>query len=100
MKGADEPSRISKTLFTFNSRADIDQVATGCDADVGGLSTVHFDLDESKETNASIGKPATGKFWGNMSLNVKPGLEQKIRGGYAGFRTRVCRVHPIGTTAS
>ncbi|CDO76991.1 hypothetical protein BN946_scf184298.g18 [Trametes cinnabarina] len=100
MEGADEPSRVPKVLFTFNSREDISQFATGCDADVGGTSTVNFELDESTakpsdagETKASsphdivVNRP-TGKFWGEMRLAVRPGLEGKIRGGYAGFRSK------------
>lgn len=89
MQGADDPSRIPRTLFTFNSKADIQQFATGCDADIGGTSSVHFDIDESVENNASIGKPATAKFWGEMRLGVRTGLEGKLRGGYAGFRNKV-----------
>jgi len=88
MQGAEAPSRHPKTLFTFNSRAVLQQFATGCDADIGGLSTVHLDLDESEAHNASIQRPATAKFWGEMSLGVKPGLEGKIRAGYAGFRNK------------
>lgn len=94
MQGADEPSRTPKTLFTFNSNEDIQQFATGCDADVGGTSTVHFGLDDSSvlptkngETTEQIRRSA-GKFWGEMRLGVRGGLEGKIRGGYAGFRSK------------
>ena len=89
MQGAEEPSRLPRTVFTFNSDGDIQQFATGCDADMGGTSTVHFGLEESPETNASIGRKATGVFWGDMRLGVKADLEGKIRGGYAGFRNKV-----------
>ncbi|KAI0787994.1 complex I intermediate-associated protein CIA30 [Fomes fomentarius] len=98
MEGANEPSRTPMTLFAFNSREDIDQFATGCDADVGGTSTVNFALDESTakpripEKSSSphevILNRATGKFWGEMSLSVRSGLEGQIRGGYAGFRSK------------
>ena len=91
MQGAEEPSRIPRTLFTFNSNADIHQFATGCDSDIGGTSTVNFDLDESPGINASIGRQATAKFWGDMRLGVRTGLEGKLRGGYAGFRNKVCK---------
>ncbi|KIL64262.1 hypothetical protein M378DRAFT_163511 [Amanita muscaria Koide BX008] len=64
------------------------QHATGCDADIGGTSTVHLDLDESPKNNASIGRRATGVFWGDMRLDVKADVEGKIRGGYAGFRNK------------
>jgi NADH dehydrogenase [ubiquinone] 1 alpha subcomplex assembly factor 1 len=89
MQGAEGPSRIPRTLFTFNSNADIQQFATGCDSDIGGTSTLNFDLDESPENNASIGRQATAKFWGDMRLEVRAGLEGKLRGGYAGFRNKV-----------
>ena len=89
MQGAEGPSRVPRTLFTFNSKEDVQQFATGCDADIGGLSTVHLELDESPEMKASIGGLATAKFWGDMRLEVKSGLEKKLRGGYAGFRNKV-----------
>ncbi|GLB40500.1 putative complex I intermediate-associated protein 30 (CIA30) [Lyophyllum shimeji] len=88
MQGADEISRAPRTLFTFNSPEDLQQFATGCDRDIGGTSTVHLDLEESPEINAPIGRRATGKFWGEMRLGVKSGLEGKLRGGYAGFRNK------------
>ncbi|KAI0926258.1 hypothetical protein AcV5_008763 [Taiwanofungus camphoratus] len=97
MQGADEPSRAPITLWTFHSREDVQQFATGCDADVGGLSTVHLDLDESsvlstaageKSTNTGDVRRPTGKFWGSMNLGVRSGLEGKVRGGYAGFRSK------------
>ncbi|THH19821.1 hypothetical protein EW146_g1424 [Bondarzewia mesenterica] len=89
MQGTETPSRAPITLFTLNSREDLAQYATGCDADIGGTSSVHLDLDENPEHNKTIGKPATAKFWGDMRLGVKPGLEGKLRGGYAGFRNKV-----------
>ena len=89
MKGADSPIATARTLYSFNTPADVKQFATGCDGDIGGLSTVQFDLDERPEINKSIGKAATGMFWGDMRTQVKPGMEKKIRGGYAGFRNKV-----------
>ncbi|KAI0663754.1 complex I intermediate-associated protein CIA30 [Cubamyces menziesii] len=102
MEGAEEPSRAPKLLFTFNNHEDIQQFATGSDADVGGFSTVHFELDEttaqaqtnphekpSSPLDITVNRP-TGKFWGEMKLNVRPGLEGRIRAGYAGFRSKVC----------
>ncbi|KAH9847541.1 NADH:ubiquinone oxidoreductase complex I intermediate-associated protein 30 [Lenzites betulinus] len=98
MEGADEPSRAPKHLFSFNTPENIAEFATGCDADVGGMSTVNFGLDETtanpeKESKASsphgvfVNRP-TGKFWGEMRLAVRSGLEGQIRGGYAGFRSK------------
>ncbi|KAH9945460.1 complex I intermediate-associated protein CIA30 [Epithele typhae] len=98
MEGADMPSRLPISLYTFNSHEDISQYAKGCDADVGGTSTVNFALDESTATPSTSEKPhsphevivnrPTGKFWGEMKLGVRTGLEQRIRGGYAGFRNK------------
>ncbi|KAL0572739.1 hypothetical protein V5O48_009219 [Marasmius crinis-equi] len=88
MRGADEPSRAPHTLFSFNTPEDIQMMATGCDADIGGNSTVHFDLDTSPIHNQPIGKPATGRFWGNMRLDVQPKFRGRVRGGYAAFRNK------------
>jgi NADH dehydrogenase [ubiquinone] 1 alpha subcomplex assembly factor 1 len=82
MSGVDEPSRAPKTLCTFNSRASLQHYAKGCDADIGGTSTVNFTLDESEPT-------PTAKFWGEMRLGVRPELKGRVFGGYAGFRTSV-----------
>ena len=60
----------------------------GCDADIGGNSTVHLDLDVNPQQSSSVGKVATGVFLGEMRLDVKPGMEKMIRGGYAGFRSK------------
>lgn len=89
------PSRVPKTLFTFNSQEDVQEIATGCDADIGGTSTVHFELDEStkvykpseKDASSLVTKP-TAKFWGEMKLGVRRDMQDKVRGGYAGFRSK------------
>ncbi|KAG6868066.1 hypothetical protein C0993_007853 [Termitomyces sp. T159_Od127] len=88
MQGADPVSRAPRVLFTFNSPEDIHDFATGCDGDIGGLSTTHLDLETSPEINKTIGRTATGKFWGEMRLGVKTGMEEKMRSGYAGFRNK------------
>ncbi|TFK27155.1 complex I intermediate-associated protein CIA30 [Coprinopsis marcescibilis] len=88
MQGADVRATAPKTLYTFHTQEDIDQFATGCDGDIGGSSTVHLDLETSPEINAGSGQPTTAKFHGSMRLDVKPGFERKIRGGYAGFRNK------------
>lgn len=88
MEGADPPSRAPLTLFRLNSKQDIEQFATGCDADIGGTSTVHLDFDEHAERNKGSGSTATGRFWGEMRLDVRPELQGRIRGGYAGFRSK------------
>ena len=82
MEGAN-PSRAPKTLWTFHSQEELSQYVLGCDADIGGTSTC----------NMTMGEDGKAKFWGDMRLAVKPGLEKKIRGGYAGFRNRVSSLH-------
>ncbi|KDQ59168.1 hypothetical protein JAAARDRAFT_127977 [Jaapia argillacea MUCL 33604] len=84
MSGTDDPIRTPLTLFRFNTAADIQQCALGCDADIGGSSTTNLELDEKQLCD---GQP-TAKFLGNMSLAVKKELEGRIRGGYAGFRNK------------
>lgn len=82
MSGVDEPSTAPKLLCSFNSKATIQEYAKGCDADIGGTSSVNLTLDES-------GPKPTAKFWGDMRLGVRPELQGRVRGGYAGFRSMV-----------
>lgn len=102
MEGADDPSRAPKLLWRLHTKEDIQQFAMGCDADIGGMSSVHLDLDEtnkalpaqtdpSPKQNAALDaiRTSAGKFWGEMKLGVHEGLQGKIRGGYAGFRSQV-----------
>lgn len=49
---------------------------------------MQFTLDES-------GPKPTGKLWGDLKLAVRPELQGRVLGGYAGFRTMVratCKV--------
>jgi NADH dehydrogenase [ubiquinone] 1 alpha subcomplex assembly factor 1 len=101
MQGAEQPSRAPLTLFTLNTPEAIKEYAYGCDADVGGTSTVHFDFDDEpehkppplagsdKNKNKNKNKLGAARFHGHMSLAVRPGYEESIRGGYAGFRNKV-----------
>jgi NADH dehydrogenase [ubiquinone] 1 alpha subcomplex assembly factor 1 len=94
MAGADEPSRDPLSLWTFNSKDEVAQFATGCDGDIGGTSTVHLELDESSAvagTSTSALNPPrpSAKFWGEMRLAARAGFEGRVRGGYAGFRSKV-----------
>jgi len=89
MKGAEGPIRTPITMFAFNTLDDINQFGKGSDADIGGLSTANLTLEEQPEINQPIGKEATGVFWGDMRLKVKPGMEGRIRGGYAGIKSKV-----------
>ncbi|TFL04020.1 complex I intermediate-associated protein CIA30 [Pterulicium gracile] len=85
MAGADEISHAARPLFTLNSQAEVEQFAIGSDQDIGGYTTVKLELDEQRRNDE--GKP-TGKFSGEMRLQVRPGLENKIRAGYTGFRNK------------
>jgi len=89
MEGAKELARAPITLFPLHTREDLSHFATGCDADIGGTSTLNFELDECPARNKGSGGPASARFCGEMRLDVQPELQGKIRGGYAGFRSKV-----------
>lgn len=80
MQGVAEQGQ-PRILYTYRSQEDIKQHVTGCDADIGGKSSVHLDL----------GQEGRARFWGDMRLEVPRGKEDTMRSGYAGFRSRVCR---------
>ena len=95
MQGAEQPSRAPLTLFALNTPEAIKDYAYGCDADVGGTSTVHFDFDDDPArrppgpTPTATSKLGAARFHGHMRLAVRPPYEQNVRGGYAGFRNKV-----------
>ena len=95
MQGAEQPSRAPLTLFALNTPEAIKDYAYGCDADVGGTSTVHFDFDDDPArrppgpTPTAASKLGAARFHGHMRLAVRPPYEQNVRGGYAGFRNKV-----------
>lgn len=78
MEGSN-PDTSPKTLWTFHSQQDLYQYTLGCDSDIGGTSTANLTIDDNGKA----------RFWGEMRLGVRPGLEKKVRGGYAGFRNKV-----------
>jgi len=80
MEGANEPNRKPITLFTLNSDGDLSQFSKGCDADIGGTSTVNLALEQSSPAERPF-----AKFWGEMHLGVRPEVQGLVRGGYAGF---------------
>ncbi|KAF7317007.1 CIA30 domain-containing protein [Mycena chlorophos] len=87
MEGADIPSRAPRLLYAFNTPTDVSEAVLGSDLDIGGQSTVGLTLDNSS-TDESIGRP-TAKFYGKLSLDVRPDLRGRINVGYAGFKTPV-----------
>jgi hypothetical protein len=87
MEGAELPNRGPRLLYSFNTPEQASDVVLGCDADVGGFSSVNFALDTTSESER-VGRP-TGKFFGNLRLDVRPELIGRINSGYAGFKTEV-----------
>ncbi|GAA5953791.1 hypothetical protein JCM3765_006967 [Sporobolomyces pararoseus] len=68
-------------LVSLNSSEDLQQFALGCDADLGGRSSVTLDL----------GPEGKGRFYGVLSSQLNAGRKKDgviERGGYAGFRTK------------
>ncbi|KAH8831307.1 complex I intermediate-associated protein CIA30 [Flagelloscypha sp. PMI_526] len=88
MAGANPIDRSPRTLITWNSEEDIASYNTGADEDVGGYSTANLSLNTSPELNKPVERTATGMFWGQMRLDIKPELADRVRPGYAGFRTK------------
>lgn len=84
MEGANEPNRKPITLFTFNSSEDLSRFSKGCDADIGGTSSVNLTFEQPPPTE----KPYA-RFWGDMRLAVRPEVQGLARGGYAGFWSKV-----------
>jgi NADH dehydrogenase [ubiquinone] 1 alpha subcomplex assembly factor 1 len=81
MTGADDLDTSPRNVYDFEQGPEtMQEFITGCDADVGGQSTVNLKWDEELKAL---------RFWGNMSLRVKDGMQGRVRGGYAGLRSTV-----------
>ncbi|GAA5955366.1 hypothetical protein JCM21900_005789 [Sporobolomyces salmonicolor] len=68
-------------LLSLKSQDDLQQFVVGCDADLGGKSTVNLDL----------GPESKGRFWGTLSSELHAGRRKEgviERGGYAGMRSK------------
>ncbi|GAA6061805.1 hypothetical protein JCM10212_004861 [Sporobolomyces blumeae] len=68
-------------LVSLKSQEDLQQFAIGCDADLGGKSSVTLDL----------GPEGKGRFYGVLSSQLNAGRRKDgviERGGYAGFRSK------------
>lgn len=103
-----KPPRAPKALLTFNTQEDVEGMYCACDQAIGGQSTVHIELDKSTsrpdqphtragEEPIAVSKP-TAKFWGDMSLKIRPDYERMgVRSGYAFFRNEH-RNHLFGVT--
>lgn len=65
-------------IYSLQSERDVEELATGCDADLGGASKMQLALDSEE------GK---GRFFGTLSTEV-PSNAKLERSGYAAFRNR------------
>ena len=86
MDGLNQPSRAPMQLLSFNNKEDLQNYSLGVDSNIGGTSSAHFDFVPN--SNDPNGK-GTARFWGEMRLGVRSDMRGKIRGGYAGFRSKV-----------
>jgi NADH dehydrogenase [ubiquinone] 1 alpha subcomplex assembly factor 1 len=92
MSGTDPLQTHARTLYAFRTPADIAQFATGCDADLGGRSSVSLALQADpadRGVSANGGRPYA-RFFGEMRTDVPEALKGRLRGGYAGMRNKVC----------
>jgi NADH dehydrogenase [ubiquinone] 1 alpha subcomplex assembly factor 1 len=95
MSGTDPLQTTARTLYAFRTQADVSLFATGCDADLGGRSSVALTLvedpsDPGVQTNK--GRPYA-RFFGEMRTDVPEALKGRLRGGYAGMRNKVSQRH-------
>lgn len=67
-------------LASLNTKNDLSGWVTGCDKDIGGFSEAHLEITPE----------GTGKFHGNISLELPADPEIK-QSGYAALRTKVSR---------
>lgn len=86
MDGINAPSRAPMSLLSFKTRADLQNYSLGVDSDIGGTSTAHLDFVPNPSDPNGHGH---ARFWGDMRLGVRSDLRGKVRGGYAGLRSKV-----------
>lgn len=85
-----EPFRRPLPMFEISHPSHLDQFALGCDADMGGFSTVQLAIQQ--QPSSSIDPLFHGVFRGTLRSELGPqALKSGIlkAGGYAGFRTKV-----------
>ena len=87
MDAVEGPARTPNTLLRFHTTKDMERLAVGCDADIGGTSTAQLSFDP--ESPNSAGGLGTARFWGVLRLGVPGGNEGKLKSGYAGIRSKV-----------
>lgn len=88
MDGLNNVSRAPMTLLPFNRQEHGQDYSVGVDKDIGGSSSAHLDF-EPKKSSEPNNRDGSFKFWGEMRLGVRSELRGRVRGGYAGFRSKV-----------
>lgn len=88
-------------MAQIRNEQDLQQFVTGCDADIGGYSSVNLTLDDegrgasvrrSVPMSGMNARGCSGRFWGNLDATVPTARlhgEKIAQSGYAGFRTKV-----------
>ena len=89
MDGLNNVSRSPMMILPFDRREHREEYSIGVDRDIGGSSTASLDFvpDNPSDPNGK----GSFKFWGEMRLGVRSDLRGRVRGGYAGFRSKVSR---------
>ena len=80
-----EHATDSQLLYKLATPADLEQMATGADSDIGGLSRCHFSLE--RETQEGKVPSVFGRFYGTLSSQIPRGSSLE-RSGYAAFRNK------------
>lgn len=80
-----EHATDSQLFFKLATPADLEQIATGSDSDIGGLSRCHFSLE--RETHEGNVPTVFGRFYGTLSSQIPRGSSLE-RSGYAAFRNK------------
>lgn len=78
---ASDSARDVLPLYTLTNAKQIAQIATGSDADIGGISRCHVTLDHDERGSAY------GRFYGTVSSQI-PRNASLERSGYAAFRNK------------
>lgn len=79
-------------FWSVNSSEDLDQFATGCDRDIGGLSNLRLDYvkdEASQRTSSRAQAEGYARFWGTLSNQVPRGAKI-MKSGYVAMRNKVC----------
>lgn len=79
-----KPADLTKTVLTVldfknNAQTSLDSIMTRCDQEMGGFSSVNFNVDPVSKA---------GHFYGYLNLDVPKDHPEATRSGYAMFRTR------------